>query len=120
MPLIAWLASAFRILFLNGRSLFLAFLGVYLIPWLISIAKGLGVGYVTYELGSYALDTLFGYLKDQFAGMPAEMISMLSIAKVDEAISIIFAAFAAKLFLAGFHNKNGDASTKKSEITWSA
>ena len=120
MPLLAWLGNTFRILFLNGRSLFFAFLGVYIIPWLINIAKGIGVGYVTYELGSYALDTLFDYLKDQFAGMPAEMLAMLDIAKIDEAISIIFAAFAARLFLAGFHTKDGQPSTKKDEITWSA
>jgi len=120
MWFIPWLASAFRILFLNGRSLFLAFFGIYMVPWIISIAKGLGVGYITYQLGSYALDNLFDYIKNQFAGLPSEMIAMLSIAKVDEFLSVIFAAFAAKIFLAGFRTKDGQASNKKDEITWSA
>ena len=120
MFLIPWLSSAFRILFLNGRSLFLGFLGLYMVPWLITIAKGLGFGYVTYQLGSYALDSLFNYVKDQFTGLPSEMITMLSLAKVDEFISVIFAAFAAKIFLAGFRSKDGQPSTKKDEITWSA
>lgn len=118
VALIPWLANAIRLTTASWKTWIIAFLGLYIVPWIINIFKAAGVGFVYYQLGSYALDNLFGYLKSTLDMLPPEVIIFLSLAKVDEAISIIFAAFAAKLTLKGFTNTS--STGKKKDMVWEA
>ncbi len=62
----------------------------------------LGIGFVTYQLGSLGLDTIYENLSGYLSDLPADALSFLKLARVDEAISVIFGALSARLTLMGF------------------
>jgi len=111
MPLIAWLASAFTTLFSSFKAWVLLLIGSYSIPWIINLLKGIGVGFVTYQIGTYALGNLFTLIKDSLGGLPSDLLMFIALARVDEAISILFAAFAARLAIHGFSGGSKKAVT---------
>ncbi|WNO61091.1 DUF2523 domain-containing protein [Rheinheimera sp. MMS21-TC3] len=102
MPLIAWLGAALSTLFLSWRVWIIAFLATSLGPYIINLLVGAGVGYVTYELGTFALDQVFNEVKSALSGVSADLLTFVSIAKIDEAMSILFGGLAARLALSGF------------------
>lgn len=61
----------------------------------------LGIGYVTYT----GLSLLAGAIKTQVVGLlgsaPGQMIAVMSLLKIDVAVSILFSALAARWVLAG-------------------
>lgn len=102
MPLIAWLGAALATLFASWKVWVIAFLSTAVAPYIINLLVGAGVGYVTYELGTFALDQVFNEVKASLSGVSADLLAFVSIAKIDEAISILFGGLAARLALAGF------------------
>lgn len=102
MPLIAWLGAALVALLASWKTWILLFLSTTLGPYIINLLLGFGVGYVTYELGTFALDQVFNEVKSALSGIPSDLLTFVSIAKIDEAISILFGGLAARLALSGF------------------
>ena len=112
MPLIAWLGAALVTLFTSVRLWVITLIATMVGPLIIKILSSLGIGVVTYTLGSYALDGLFNTIKTNFSALPPEVIPFLAMAKIDFLLTTVFAAFAARLVWQGFSN-TGASGTKK-------
>ena len=112
MPLIAWLGSALLAIFSSARLWFITILATMVGPLIIKILSSLGIGTVTYTLGTYALDGLFSTIKNNFSSLPPEVIPFLAMAKVDFFLTTVFAAYAARLVWNGFSG-TGSGGTKK-------
>lgn len=73
-----------------------------LLPSLVSkILVGLGFGYVTYELGSFGVDSIYQYIAASASSLPTEIIAVLKYAKTDIAFGIILGSYAAALTIRG-------------------
>ncbi len=84
--------------FLHGFVFILFDWLVKLLPALVAkVATSLGLGYVTYELGSYGVDSLFSLLKSKISGLPADALMILDTMKFDTAISIILGGMVAAI-----------------------
>jgi hypothetical protein len=58
-----------------------------------------GFGYVTYNLGTYAFDSIFNLFKGYILQLDSDLLILLSLAKIDDAIGIIFGGFVASTTL---------------------
>jgi hypothetical protein len=116
MPLIAWLGSAFTTLLASWKAWFLLFMATSIGPFIIKLLLGFGVGYVTYELGSFALNELFNDFKSSLSGLPGDLLTFVSIAKMDSAIGILLGGLAARLALAGFTSATSATGKKRSMV----
>lgn len=111
-PLAAWLFAIFsRLLLLFGRM----FLGVKtsLVGWfvflitigfsslVVQLLITLGIGFITYNLGTFALNTLYIQIQQSLTGMPSDFLMLVKLARIDEAISILFGALSGRLALSG-------------------
>jgi len=65
------------------------------------VLLALGFGYVAYTGITTALDGLKGAAISYLTGAPAQIIVIMSMLKVDRALSLIFAAVAVRLLLDG-------------------
>lgn len=94
------------------------FIGFALVPLIIKVMAGLGIGFVTYQLGSFALAELFSKIQEHVSQLPPEALVFASMAKIDEAISIVFAGLAVRLSLLGFNAIN--STGKQKSMIWQA
>ena len=116
--LIGWLGHAFKLLRFNLVGFILTFIGFALVPLIIKVLGALGVGFVTYQLGQFALGEIFSLVQSNINQLPPEVLAFVGIAKIGEAISIVFGGLAARLALMGF---SGTGSTaKKRGMIWEA
>jgi Protein of unknown function (DUF2523). len=72
-----------------------------------------GAGYATYELGSFALDTIYSQLTANTTGMPEMLLAALKTAGVFDALSVLFGGLAGAMALRGFLNQ-----IKRSRMTF--
>lgn len=86
-----WLVTAFFAIIAAGT-----------VSLVFRVFIALGIGYITYNLTSFALDILFTRLTDSFDTLPVEVLTFLSMARIDDFISVMFSALSARLVLAGF------------------
>lgn len=101
VPTAVFALSGIKLLFASFKT-FLIFTIVSIFTHMLpKILVGLGVGFVSYQLGSFGLDILFGEIKNGFVGLPADMLAMMKIARVDEFLSIVFGALSARLTIVG-------------------
>jgi len=61
----------------------------------------LGIGFVAYEGISAGLDSLKAQAMSHLSVLPAALLGVLGVLKVGTAINIVFAAYTARLILAG-------------------
>lgn len=61
----------------------------------------LGVGFVTYTGIQATLTSMQGYVQGWLQAMPADVLGILGLMKIDVAVSIMFSAVAARLVLKG-------------------
>lgn len=116
--LVGWLGHALKLLRLNLWGFILTFVGFALVPIIIKVLGALGVGFVTYQLGNFALGELFSAIQTHINQLPPETLAFIGIAKIGEGISIVFGGLAARLALMGF---SGTGSTaKKRGMIWEA
>lgn len=116
MPLIPWLAAALSTLLASWKTWLLMFLATAIGPYIIKLLLGFGVGYVTYELGSFALNGVFNEFKSSLSGLPSDLLAFVSIAKMDSAIGILFGGLAARLALAGFTSATSPTGKQRSMV----
>lgn len=70
----------------------------YVIGALISrILFSLGLGVISYAGINMLLDSAFSAVQDYITGLPADMISLMGIAKIDIFINLIFSAYSISL-----------------------
>lgn len=104
LGLIPWLSSAFASLFSGFVSFLLRAVGLAVVPLAIKLLSALGVGFVTYQLGSFGIDSLFNQVKFSLSGLPSHMLVFISIARIDDALAVVFGALAARLAYQGFNS----------------
>jgi hypothetical protein len=70
------------------------------------VLLALGMGYVTFKGFDLSIAWLLARIKDNFAGMPVEVLQLLGYLWVDKAISMIFSAYSVAVLvkLAGSAN----------------
>ncbi len=108
MPLLPWLYSLVTAVvgFLGryvGAAVFAA--GSTVIGWLVanlpSIFKqlllSLGIGFVTYQLGDFGLDSLYNAVEGRLSELPTIGIRFLKLSGVLDALSILFGALSARI-----------------------
>lgn len=117
MPLLAWLGAALITLFTSARIWLLTLIVTMAGPLIIKILSSLGIGVVTYTLGSYALDGIFSTIKNNFSSLPPEVIPFLAMAKVDFFLTTVFAAYAARLVWQGFSGTSSGGTKKTMTYT---
>lgn len=65
-------------------------------PLIIKILVALGIGFITYSGVDLALDAAKIFIQDQMAGLPAYMLALMGLLKMDTAISMLLAAYSAR------------------------
>lgn len=116
--LVGSLRHLFKVFRLTIAGWILMFIGFALLPLIIKVMAGLGIGFVTYQLGSFALAELFSKVQENVSQLPPEALVFVSMAKIDEAISIVFAGLAVRISLMGFSAIN--STGKQKSMIWQA
>lgn len=70
----------------------------------LRVLVALGLGIVTYEGFSAALDFFKGLVLSSFSGLPTDIIAILGYMKVGKALTIIFSALLASVVIKGLSN----------------
>ena len=116
------LFSGFKYIFKAFRlslwGMFLTFLGHALVPLIYKIMAAMGIGFVAYELGSFALDALFLKVQEYLTQLPSEALVFASMCKIDEALSVVFAGLAVRVSLMGFTSLTSGGKAK--QMIWQA
>ena len=76
-------------------------------PLAAKLLTSLGIGAVTYIGITALLDTVRSYLLSNVTGMPADVLALFGLIKLDIAINIMLAAVAARASLAGVDSSTG-------------
>lgn len=111
LGLIPWLASAFSALFGGLVRVLLRSASLAIVPLAIKLLSALGIGFVTYQLGGFAIDTLFLQVRNSLGGLPSSMLVFISIARLDDALAVVFGALAARLAFNGFSSGSKTSMT---------
>jgi len=73
-------------------------LGVILLGVIISAAfrilLGLGIGFITFTV---ALPNMYAFIQGYFSQLPPDILNMVGILRIDQCITLIFSAAAAKI-----------------------
>lgn len=102
LGLIPWLSSAFSALFSGFIRVLLRSVGLAIVPLVIKVLSSLSIGFVTYKLGALGIDALFLQVQISLGGLPSSMLTFISIARLDDALAVVFGALAARLAFSGF------------------
>lgn len=107
-PIVAALAGpfiSFGKLFIGTFANMKAWFAFWFITHIGDLAIGaliaVGGGWVTYELGSFGLDVLYGYLMAQLGALPGMLLVALKTIGLFEYLSIYFGGLSASLVLRG-------------------
>ena len=98
-------------LLLGGLAAFASRAFIYAV--LARVLVGLGVTLITYTGVTTMMDAAIGAIQAQMGGLSADMLTILTIARVDDGLSVILSACVARMTLAGL--TNGGVLSK---ITW--
>lgn len=78
----------------------MSYLGRLLVTFLPSLKTlffqvlvGLGVSLVSYEGLGFAFDGILDYIKTNYFAMPADLVGLLGLAGIPEALNVIFGGF---------------------------
>lgn len=88
----AFLAGLLRVLMSYLGRLFVTFLPS-LKTLFFQVLIGLGVSLVSYEGLSFAFEGILDYIKSNYFAMPADLIGLLGLAGIPEALNVIFGGF---------------------------
>lgn len=73
------------------------FVGISIVPIITRIFVALGVGFVTFTGFSLLFDQAESMITDSFNGMPANMLAMMQLARVDDAAGLVLSAISIKI-----------------------
>lgn len=114
----SWLSHAFKLTRVTVVGGIIWFLGFALVPLIIKVMGGLGIGFISYQLGNMALTEVFQLIKNNFDALPPEVIPFVAMSKIGEGISIVFGGMAARLALMGFTSST--STGKRRGMIWEA
>jgi len=70
------------------------------LPALVArVITAAGFGFVTYNLGTYTFDHIFTLFKNNILTLDPDLLILLNLAKIDDAIGIVFGGFVASTTL---------------------
>lgn len=78
-------------------SVIVAALGVFATQWIYKLLIVFGVSFLVYEGMDIAITELVDALQGHFNDLPASAVQILSIAGMDEGMTIIFSAYTSAL-----------------------
>jgi hypothetical protein len=87
--------------------MFMYFLGTGLIALVVKVLAGLGFGLVAYNLGGFALDTVYEKMQNALTDLPSDFLMLVKVARIDEAVSVLFGALSARLTFMGITAAGG-------------
>lgn len=70
-----------------------------IVPIVFKVLVALGIGFVTYSGVTLGIDQISAFVESQFTGLPSYILQLIALMKVDIAISMLLAAYSAKLAL---------------------
>lgn len=73
------------------------------VPLVIKVMVGLGVGFITYTGVTLILDQALSFVIGQFSDLPGTVAQLLAMANVDRYVTMIFSAYSARLVLSGLN-----------------
>lgn len=71
------------------------------VPLVVRILIALGIGSVTYVGIKALFDSLLANVQSQFAGFPTEVLDVIAVMRVDDAVTVLFSAIVVRLAFAG-------------------
>jgi hypothetical protein len=83
------------------------FLGSIVSGLVFRALASLGFAYMSYVGIGQLIDSVDGYIKGLFSGIPPSVAAVMGMAKIDVAINIMIAAVIARLLLAGMDKVTG-------------
>lgn len=87
---------------------------LFFLPGIVyKVLVGLGVGTATYVLGDFALDVVYQQIQSQLSGLPADMLSLVKMSGIPDALSILFGALSARVTYSSL-------GVSKKTMTWNA
>ncbi|WP_157980908.1 DUF2523 family protein [Pseudidiomarina homiensis] len=88
-------------IFVKFRSWFAFWFITHIGDLAVGALYSVGAGWVTYELGSFALTTLYNQLLSNMTGMPEMLLIGINTIGLFEFLPIVFGGFSASLVLKG-------------------
>lgn len=116
--LVSWLRHALKIFRLSLYGWILTFVGFALVPIIIKVMGGIGIGFISYKLGGFALKEVFSAIQSNINSLPPEILPFIAMSKIGEGMSIIFGGIAARVALMGFNSMN--AGGERRGMIWKA
>lgn len=77
---------------------------VAIVPLVVKVLVGLGVGFAVYTGLTAVFDASFGFIVESFQDLPLEVLGILGLANIDKYITMIFSAHAVRLVLMGVNS----------------
>lgn len=94
--------------------MFFALLGANLVPLGWKLVRGLGFAAVTFTGVQVLLETAKSYAFSQLSSLPANIVAMAGLLKLDVCLNIWFSCFVARAIIWGLNQ----ASDSRSSIRW--
>lgn len=89
----------------------LTFLSAALVPLAKKLLAALGIGAVTYIGMNAIVDQAKQHVMTSLQGMPADVVQLIGLTRMDVAVNIIFAAIATRMTLAGVNKLSGGSKS---------
>lgn len=77
------------------------FIGSIIRPLIARILLALGLGVVTYVGGGSLIDAVKDEVINQFGGLSADLVNLLSTLQVDKCVTVLLSAYAVRFALSG-------------------
>lgn len=88
----------------------LAFLRTIAGPLVSRVLTALGIGMLTFTGFQISVNAAKAYVQSNFGGLPADVVHILGLMKVDVAVNIVFAAVITRAVIAGMDKVTGGIS----------
>lgn len=82
--------------------LFAAFIGAYLVKIVFRVFAALGIGIIVYKGGTALVEALQTKIGSNFGGLPADILQIFGLMKIDVAITMILSAYIFGVVINGF------------------
>lgn len=85
-------------------------------PLVYRVVTALGVGWATYSATTLLTDYVLDYVKGQLSGLPADMLAIVSMLRLDDGIGLVAAAFGVRAAMTGWRMYEG--RMQRRSVVW--
>lgn len=97
-------AAALALFSGSFKRFLLVFVGAHLLGVVIKILLAFGVGFTTYTLGSYGIDSVVSLINSELGTLPDYITTTVALLRVDDCLNVLLGAYAARLAIRGFNS----------------